>query len=277
MTHNEKRGRPEQEMTLALFTGSIYGATHTLTGHPLDTIKSKMQVQAGYTSISAWQVAALIWKNEGVRGFYRGCVPPLWGSMAYRGVMMSAYELAYTSCEQSSHAWLREELVVGIRPMVPLSSMFAATVRAVIESPIEYAKVMGQTNQQWKLAHIYRGFGAQVARTTTLLIPIFVMIDLARRKTQLMTTMLGNFAVTAAASGAAYVACWPLETLKNLAQSGTPHPGASVAQRVGFMGGPRGLMRGVGPGALAGAMRNGLGMVAMVEAHKWATRLGLRD
>lgn len=45
MTHNERRGRPEREMILALFTGSIYGATHTLTGHPLDTIKSKMQVQ----------------------------------------------------------------------------------------------------------------------------------------------------------------------------------------------------------------------------------------
>lgn len=89
--------------------------------------------------------------------------------------------------------------------------------------------------------------------------------------------MSGNFAVTAAASGAAYVACWPLETLKNLAQSGTPRAGASVAERVAFLGGPAGLMRGVGPGALAGALRNGIGMVAMVHTQRWATRLGLRD
>ena len=144
---------------------------------------------------------------------------------------MSGYEFAYTSCEQSNHTVLREELIWGIRPMVPLSSIFAASVRALVESPIEYAKVMGQTNQKWQLAHLYRGFPDQVARTTTLLVPIFVTIDLARRNTTLMTTMIGNFVVTAMSSGCAYVMCWPLETLKNLAQSGTPHPHATVAQR----------------------------------------------
>ena len=172
-----------------------------------------------------------MWQREGLRAFFRGILPPLWGSVVYRGIMMSGYEFAYTSCEQSSHTFLREELIWGIRPMVPLSSIFAASVRALVESPIEYAKVMGQTNQRWQLAHLYRGFPDQVARTTTLLVPIFVTIDLARRNTTLMTTMMGNFVVTALASGCAYVVCWPLETLKNLAQSGTPHAHATVAQR----------------------------------------------
>jgi hypothetical protein len=45
MTHNEKRKSSLQEGQIALFTGSIYGAVHTITGHPLDTIKSKMQLQ----------------------------------------------------------------------------------------------------------------------------------------------------------------------------------------------------------------------------------------
>ena len=39
MTHNEKRSSALVEAQLALFTGSLYGATHTLSGHPLDTIK----------------------------------------------------------------------------------------------------------------------------------------------------------------------------------------------------------------------------------------------
>ena len=186
-------------------------------------------------------------------------------------------ELAYTTCEQAPYPWLREEVGAGVRPMVPLSSAFAATVRACIEQPIEYAKVMGQTGRQWQLRHIYRVFFDQVNRTTVLLIPIFTAIDVARRHTSWMTTVTGNFVVTAAASGAAYVVCWPLETLKNLSQSGTPRAGATVAERVAFLGGPGGLMRGVGPGALAGALRNGIGMVAMVYAQKWATRLGLRD
>ena len=36
--------------------------------------------------------------------------------------------------------------------------------------------------------------------------------------------------------------------LQNLAQSGLPHPGASITERVAFMNGPMGLMRGMYPG-----------------------------
>jgi hypothetical protein len=50
MTHNEKRSGALKEAALALFTGSLYGGTHTITGHPLDTIKSKMQIQQGYNA-----------------------------------------------------------------------------------------------------------------------------------------------------------------------------------------------------------------------------------
>jgi hypothetical protein len=93
----------------------------------------------------------------------------------------------------------------------------------------------------------------------------------------LQTTLWGNFIVVGGISYVAYVAIWPLETIKNLAQSGTPHPRATTAERIAYLGGVRGLMRGVGPGALAGGVRNGLGMIAMVYAQKWATILGLRD
>lgn len=100
MAHGEKRSSAWREAQLGLFTGSIYGATHTLTGHPLDTVKSKMQIQKGYTNLTAIQVCKKIWQAEGVVGFYHGCVPPLWGSMVYRGIMMSAYEYSYTWIEK---------------------------------------------------------------------------------------------------------------------------------------------------------------------------------
>lgn len=81
MAHGEKRSSAWREAQLGLFTGSIYGATHTLTGHPLDTVKSKMQIQQGYTNLSAITVCQKIWKQEGLIGFFRGCVPPLWGKI----------------------------------------------------------------------------------------------------------------------------------------------------------------------------------------------------
>lgn len=81
MTHNFERSNAWREAQLGLFTGSIYGATHTLTGHPLDTVKSKMQIQKGFADLSSINVIKIIWQKEGFVGFYRGCVPPLWGSM----------------------------------------------------------------------------------------------------------------------------------------------------------------------------------------------------
>eukprot|EP01031_Cornospumella_fuschlensis_P006838 gene6838-8502_t len=41
-----------------------------------------------------------MYTTEGLIGFYRGCVPPLWGSMVYRGIMISSYEYAFTWLEK---------------------------------------------------------------------------------------------------------------------------------------------------------------------------------
>lgn len=51
MTHNEKRFSAVREAQIALVTGAFYGSVHTLTGHPLDTIKSKMQLQVNVSFI----------------------------------------------------------------------------------------------------------------------------------------------------------------------------------------------------------------------------------
>lgn len=278
MTHNHKRADAWREAQLGLFTGSIYGGTHTMTGHPLDTIKSKMQIQKGFTNLGAVEVAKIMWQQEGFRAFFRGCIPPLWGSMVYRGVMMSSYEYGFTWLEKNcdENGFVRTD-ILGVRPLVPLAAVFSASIRCVIESPIEYAKVMGQTGQKWQLKDVYRGFGFQILRTTALLIPIFSSLDYFRRKTDILHGFMGNFLVTAGASGAAYLVCWPLETLKNLSQSGTPFPGATLKQKLDYLGGPLGVYRGVWPGTLAGAIRNGAAMVAMVYAQSWATKLGLRS
>lgn len=282
MSHSEQRAGAEREAALALFTGSIYGGVHTITGHPLDTIKSRMQMDPSMSKSGALDVAKTMWRAEGVRGFFRGCIPPLWGSMVYRGLMMSGYEFAFTKIDKefASDSFLKSEIhptFLPVRPMVVVSSVFAASCRGVFESPIEYAKVMGQIKQKWVVKDMYRGVQWQMLRTVALLIPIFSIMDTVRRRTKLLTTLSGNFVITASASGAAYLLCWPLETLKNLAQSGIPQPGATVAQRISYLGGWTGVYRGVWPGCCAGAIRNGAGMVAMVYAQKWATRLGLRD
>jgi hypothetical protein len=115
-------------------------------------------------------------------------------------------------------------------------------------APFEYVKLMGQTGQQWRLNTAFRGLSWQLSRTTFLLLPIFCTLDYLRRKTSVLKTLMGNFFVTFGVVGVAYVTSWPFETLKNLAQSGTPRVGASMTERLKYLGGPKGLMRGVSPG-----------------------------
>lgn len=279
MAHNEARGSVWKEAALGLLTGSIYGGTHTISGHPLDTIKSRMQLQTDYHGLSMTQSIKKLARDEGFRGFFRGCIPPLWGSMFYRGIMVSSFEYSFTWFEQNTakDSIFQYETSFGLRPLVPISSVFSALCRGIFENPIEYAKVMGQTGQKWNTKDVFRGFNFQVARTTGLLIPIFTICDCFRRKTDVMKTLYGNFLVTAGASSFSYLLCWPLETFKNLTQAGVPHAGATVAEKLKFLGGPRGLYRGVLPGVIAGGVRNGAAMVAMVYAQSLTTKLGLRE
>ena len=280
MTHNEKRGSASREAALALFTGGIYGASHTISGHPLDTIKSKMQISGGeFKNADAWTTARMIMQKDGLVGFFRGVVPPLWGSVVYRGIMMSSYEYGFTYLSKNldENHWLKQEVFLGLRPMVLTATVFSSLCRCGLENPIEYAKVMGQTGKKWIIKDIYRGVGWQVVRTTGLLLPIFGGIDVARRYTNWMNSFWGQFGVTAGSAAGAYFVCWPLETLKNLTQSGTPRAGASLKEKIEFMGGIKGLWRGVGPGTICGGFRNGVAMLCMVNGQKWATQLGLRD
>lgn len=278
MTHNEKRTSTLREGQLALFTGALYGAVHTITGHPLDTIKSKMQLQMKYANFGAIATAKDMFREFGFSGFFHGCMPPLLGSALYRGVMMSAYEATYTYVElnyEKDH-WLRTEYFGFMRPVVPVSVTCASFCRGVIEAPFEYAKVMGQTEQNWKVINIFRGLHWQILRTTVLLLPIFQTLDYLRRRTEVMKTLSGNFFVTFSVVGISYAISWPLETMKNLTQSGIPHANATFSERVKYMGGAGGLLRGVFPGALGGGLRNAFGMIAMIFAQQYASSLGLR-
>ena len=110
-------------------------------------------------------------------------------------------------------------------------------------------------------------------------LPSWVTSDAARRKApELFRSMTGQLAIVSSVCAFSYAAAWPLETLKNCAQAGVPSPGASLYERVRFLGGLRGLYRGAGPGVLCGALRNGCAMLAMTGlANPLATRLGLRD
>lgn len=65
--------------------GIVYGLTSPIVGHPLDTVKTKMIADKAYHNATFRETVLGTYRLEGLRGFYRGFVPPLVGSMIYRG------------------------------------------------------------------------------------------------------------------------------------------------------------------------------------------------
>jgi solute carrier family 25 carnitine/acylcarnitine transporter 20/29 len=82
---------------MTLFTGTLYGGTNVVVGHPTDTIKTKMQAQAGhFESKSNWiKICKEVYKADGLVGFYRGAFYPFFGSCLYRSTQYAVSDTVF--------------------------------------------------------------------------------------------------------------------------------------------------------------------------------------
>ncbi|CCW66721.1 unnamed protein product [Phytomonas sp. Hart1] len=63
--------------SILLLPGAIQGVTSVLIGHPLDTVKTRMQARGPCVSASTFTTILGIVSHEGWRSLYRGVTPPL--------------------------------------------------------------------------------------------------------------------------------------------------------------------------------------------------------
>lgn len=286
MTHAyaDKRAGWLREGGLALGTGILYGATNALVGHPMDTVKSKMQAQSGFMKAGENTMVGVckrIWSTEGLVGFFRGVVPPLLGSSCYRSTQFAVFEASVTKFKELG--WDRHTIpgTGGLAYCTLVSGFLGASSRAVIEQPIEYAKVKRQTGQTWLLREVYQGFFVQLPRTAGMMTIIFCEVDSLRRWTQgeCLKKPQYQFLTWGGCSMVAFWCIWPLETLKNQVQAGTVIDGvrnATLRQRIAHMGGFLGLYRGILPGSISVFLRNGTAAIVMSCAQRKITEWGLR-
>lgn len=99
-----------------------------------------MQAEKGYENKGMLQTVVKIFRTGGVKGFYRGCVPPLWGSGVYRSIQFSAFEATYTYLD-NSFGKTQIPFTNGTEYRVVLGGIMSGTVRSLVETPLEYAKV----------------------------------------------------------------------------------------------------------------------------------------
>lgn len=286
-------GSSLQEAFLGFISGAVFGLVSPIVGHPLDCIKTKLQAEAAYKSASFTYVVRNVWKTEGIRGFYRGFLPPLAGSIAYRGVLFSAYSGTYASCE---HIPILHEPIPytgGLRPSVVIAAMAAAFARAAIESPLDFIKVRQQIGKSVfgdsigaskgqslvqsfiqspisNITHLYHGFSATLMRTMGLLGSFFILVDYSVRYIPdvINAPLIGPFFKGGVCATAAWCVAFPIETTKSVLQSDTTgkYQNMKNATWVVMKGiyrekGIRGLYRGFGPGASRSFVANGVSMV----------------
>ncbi|ORY44685.1 mitochondrial carrier [Rhizoclosmatium globosum] len=230
-----------------------------------------MQAQHGHLE-SGGMVSSfkrVLMSEGGVRGLYKGVIPPLIGSGVYRSVQFAVYEALYTKWQ--SDVWKTEVPGSGGLQLRVLGAAFTASLtRAMLESPIELAKVKGQTGQQWHVSELTKGFPLQL-----------------RHYPQTFDTLWGQFSASSCSATVGFWVVWPFEVLKNQVQADMPVEvkGVQVAkptlmQRTQFLlkqHGVMGLYRGIWPGTLRSMVSNGFSMVVMLQAQKKITEWGWRN
>ncbi|XP_078657745.1 uncharacterized protein LOC144903474 [Branchiostoma floridae x Branchiostoma belcheri] len=280
MTHNEDRTHWLKEGLIGLGVGVLYGTTSVTVGHPLDTIKTKMQAQAGFEKGGAFRTLIKVLRTQGIVGLYRGCIPPLWGSGIFRSTQFAVFEAVYTYMDNSFGKY-ELPMTGGLQVRVCVAGACGSTARAIIECPLELAKIRRQTGQSWQFSGIYKGFGVTWCRTMGLMCTYFILVDSTRRHFPdvFKRPLLGPFLTSGVAATLAWWIVWPLENMKSQVQ-GNYGKEMSTWQRIKFnmkeRGGFWGLYRGLGPGTARSFLANGTSMIVMVNAQKKVSEWGLR-
>ena len=111
--------------------GTIAGVFMTLSGHPFDSTKVRMQTSQYPIKLTVWMREIL--KNEGILSFYKGLSPPLSTIPIVNAVLMTSYEF-----------WKRLLGVVNEEEFTFVQSliwgMFAGFVNSFVISPVELVK-----------------------------------------------------------------------------------------------------------------------------------------
>lgn len=179
MSHTERRTSWQRETLIGLVAGCVYGGANVLIGHPFDTIKTKMQVQGNHMGrqVTLLSSARLIYKTEGLLGFYRGSAAIAAGTMAQRGTVLASYEMVYAAGESNEELKKTVPYSGGLQMRTILGGMTAGFVRSILECPFEYVKVRRMTEQSWHVRDLYKGFSTLAPRSTLILTSFFVSVD----------------------------------------------------------------------------------------------------
>ncbi|KAJ1983783.1 hypothetical protein H4R34_001071 [Dimargaris verticillata] len=124
-----------------IFAASSAAVCGVLAGFPFDTVKTRMQTHH-YQSLL--HCVRLTYREEGVRGFFRGMIPPLITISIVKSISFSVYE--NTKCQLKSSRWppFQSSELLPFGTLCFASGATAGAVVALLSCPFELVKVQQQ-------------------------------------------------------------------------------------------------------------------------------------
>ncbi|CAB1427263.1 unnamed protein product [Pleuronectes platessa] len=129
--------------------GSISGALGLALGHPLDTVKVRLQAQSMYKGIL--HCVAKTYSNEGLHGFFKGMAFPVLTTGIINSIVFGSYSNALDYLTQSQRC---DRSKPASTAHVFTAGCFSGLMQVFVCAPVDLVKVrlQGQTS-----AHRYRG------------------------------------------------------------------------------------------------------------------------
>jgi solute carrier family 25 carnitine/acylcarnitine transporter 20/29 len=185
-----------------LVAGTLSGVLGTVVGHPLDTIKVRLQTQARDGSMGALSCARQIYRQEGLASFFKGLSSPL-ASLTFLNMMsFTVYGQLNLLLAKALLPWAD----TPYRRPLRTSSFFVAgagvgAVAGLFSTPFEMVKVRMQLDSasgrvprftgSWHCARtlareqgirvLYTGFSVNFVREMTFCAAYFGTYELAKR------------------------------------------------------------------------------------------------
>ncbi|XP_066447165.1 solute carrier family 25 member 48 isoform X3 [Eleutherodactylus coqui] len=133
-------GRVQLEEFVAGYLG---GASSVIVGHPLDTVKARLQAGQGYGS--TFNCIFTIYRNENIAGFFKGLSFPLASIAIYNSVVFGIFSHAHRFISQYRNTSQRHppDLID-----LTFASMLAGCVSVGIGGPVDLVKIKLQMQTQ---------------------------------------------------------------------------------------------------------------------------------
>eukprot|EP01117_Protostelium_nocturnum_P014036 TRINITY_DN5303_c0_g1_i1.p1 TRINITY_DN5303_c0_g1~~TRINITY_DN5303_c0_g1_i1.p1 ORF type:complete len:188 (-),score=51.59 TRINITY_DN5303_c0_g1_i1:288-851(-) len=131
-----------------ILAGAVGGAVQCLLGHPLDTVKIRMQTQSAQHPkySNTLNCFSKIIREEGFMALYRGIQSPLFGLTFFSALQF----FSYATCKKV----VRELTGGGDEPFTLTQCVIAGYLSGSIEclysTPIDLLKIQLQSNNQYK-------------------------------------------------------------------------------------------------------------------------------